>query len=71
MSEKKMPKIAMGAWAWGNDGTFGDQYAAADLKDVYAAAMKQGLNLWDTAVVYGMGTSGPSLPRRQRPGPRL
>lgn len=43
--------------AWGNDGTFGDQYAAADLKDVYAAAMKQGLNLWDTAVVYGMGTS--------------
>lgn len=57
MNEKKMPKIAMGAWAWGNDGTFGDQYAAADLKDVYAAAMKQGLNLWDTAVVYGMGTS--------------
>ncbi len=57
MNEKKMPKIALGAWAWGNDGTFGDQYAAADLKDVYAAAMKQGLNLWDTAVVYGMGTS--------------
>ena len=57
MNEKKIPKIALGAWAWGNDGTFGDQYAAADLKDVYAAAMKQGLNLWDTAVVYGMGTS--------------
>ncbi len=52
-----MPKIAMGAWAWGNDGTFGDQYAAADLKDVYTAAMKHGLNLWDTAVVYGIGTS--------------
>jgi len=57
MNEKKLPKIAMGAWAWGNDGTFGDHYAAADLKDVYSAAMKQGLNLWDTAVVYGMGTS--------------
>ncbi len=57
MNENKMPKIAMGAWAWGNDGTFGDQYTAADLKDVYAAAMKQGLNLRDTAVVYGMGTS--------------
>lgn len=57
MSGQEMPKIAMGAWAWGNDGTFGDQYAAADLKDVYAAAMSRGLNLWDTAVVYGMGTS--------------
>lgn len=20
---KEMPKIALGAWAWGNDGTFG------------------------------------------------
>lgn len=54
---KKLPKIAMGVWAWGNDGTFGDNYTAADLKDVYEAAMKNGLNLWDTAVVYGMGTS--------------
>lgn len=54
---KKLPKIAMGAWAWGNDGTFGDHYEAADLKEVYEAAMKNGLNLWDTAFVYGMGTS--------------
>ena len=43
--------------AWGNDGKSGNHYTAADLKDVYAAAMKNGLNLWDTAVVYGMGTS--------------
>ena len=21
---KEMPKIALGAWAWGNDGTFGE-----------------------------------------------
>ncbi len=54
---KKFPKIAMGAWAWGNDGTFGDHYEASDLKDVYETAMKNGLNLWDTAFVYGMGTS--------------
>lgn len=54
---KKMPKMAMGAWAWGNDGTFGDHYTAEDLKDVYEAAMNKGLNLWDTAVAYGMGTS--------------
>lgn len=54
---KQLPKIAMGAWAWGNDGTFGDHYEASDLKNVYETAMKNDLNLWDTAFVYGMGTS--------------
>lgn len=55
--EKKMPKIALGAWAWGMDGTFGDSYSVESLRPVYDAAMKKGLNLWDTAFVYGMGTS--------------
>ncbi|MCD8214306.1 MAG: aldo/keto reductase [Clostridiales bacterium] len=54
---KKMPKIALGAWAWGNDGTFGDNYTADQIKPVYDTAMANGLNLWDTAYVYGMGTS--------------
>ena len=54
---KNLPKIALGAWAWGNDGTFGDNYTASELKNVYEEAMKRGLNLWDTAFVYGMGTS--------------
>ncbi|MGN0265456.1 MAG: aldo/keto reductase [Lachnospiraceae bacterium] len=54
---KNLPKIAMGAWAWGNDGTFGDNYTAEDLRAVYETAMANGLNLWDTAFVYGMGTS--------------
>lgn len=54
---KNSAKIAMGAWAWGNDGTFGNSYTASDLKGVYEAAMERGFNLWDTAVVYGMGTS--------------
>ncbi|MGN0358733.1 MAG: aldo/keto reductase [Blautia sp.] len=54
---KNLPKIAMGAWAWGNDGTFGDNYTAEDLREVYETAMANGLNLWDTAFVYGMGTS--------------
>lgn len=57
MSETKMPRIALGAWAWGNDGTFGDHYTAESLRDVYKTAMANGLNLWDTATVYGMGTS--------------
>ena len=24
MTNSSLPKIALGAWAWGNDGTFGD-----------------------------------------------
>lgn len=43
--------------AWGMDGTFGDSYSVESLRPVYDAAMKNGLNLWDTAFVYGMGTS--------------
>ena len=54
---KALPKIALGAWAWGNDGTFGRTITADELKPVFEAAMKQGLNLWDTAYAYGMGTS--------------
>ena len=52
-----LPKIALGAWAWGNDGTFGNDFTAESLKPVFDAAMANGLNLWDTAYAYGMGTS--------------
>ena len=52
-----LPKIALGAWAWGNDGTFGNNFTAEDLKPIFDAAMENGLNLWDTAYAYGMGTS--------------
>lgn len=66
----KIPKIAMGAWAWGNDGTFGDTYTADDLRGVYEAAMSKGLNLWDTATVYGMGTSEAILGELMQGTPR-
>ena len=52
-----LPKIALGAWAWGNDGTFGNDFTAEGLKPIFDAAMASGLNLWDTAYAYGMGTS--------------
>ena len=52
-----LPKIALGAWAWGNDGTFGSSFTAEDLRPIFDTAMKHGLNLWDTAYAYGMGTS--------------
>ena len=54
---RSLPKIALGAWAWGNDGTFGNDLTAETLKPIFDTAMDKGLNLWDTAYAYGMGTS--------------
>ena len=60
-SNSKLPKICLGAWAWGNDGTFGNNLNSDGLKPIFDEAMKQGLNLWDTAFAYGMGTSEKTL----------
>lgn len=54
---KNLPKIALGAWAWGNDGTFGSALTSDTLRPLFDTAMANGLNLWDTAYAYGMGTS--------------
>ncbi len=59
---KKETKIALGTWAWGagafgGDAVFGSNTDVENLKPVFEAAMKAGLNLWDTATVYGMGES--------------
>lgn len=70
MKLRKLPKIALGAWAWGNDGTFGDQLNADSLRPVFDAAVKAGLNLWDTAYAYGMGTSEKTLGEFLRTLPR-
>lgn len=45
-----LPKIALGAWAWGNDGTFGNNFTADSLKPIFDSAMANGLNLWDTSL---------------------
>ena len=57
-----IPKIALGAWSWGTgaaggDQVFGNHLFEAELKPVFEKAMECGLNLWDTAAVYGEGTS--------------
>ena len=54
MEQKQLPKIALGTWAWGNDGTFGNALTSEELRPVFEAGMKAGLNLWDTAYAYGM-----------------
>lgn len=52
-----LPKIALDAWAWGNDGTFGVNDTEEELKVVLDEGLKNGLNVWDIALVYGMGQS--------------
>jgi len=56
------PNIALGTWAWGagafgGDSVFGNKTDEETLRPVFTAALKAGLNLWDTATVYGMGES--------------
>lgn len=55
-------KIALGTWSWGSgavggDQVFGNHLDIDNLKPVFDAAMQAGLNVWDTATVYGMGAS--------------
>ena len=59
---EKKPSIALGTWSWGKgmaggDQVFGNNVGAEELRPVFDEAMKNGLNLWDSAVVYGMGDS--------------
>lgn len=58
----KTPKLALGAWSWGTgnaggDAVFGNHFSEEDLKPVFDKALECGLNLWDTAPVYGDGSS--------------
>lgn len=59
---KELPKIALGAWSWGagaagGDQVFGNHLSENDLQPVFSKALECGLNLWDTAAVYGEGSS--------------
>jgi aryl-alcohol dehydrogenase-like predicted oxidoreductase len=58
----KDTKIALGTWAWGSgafggDAVYGLNTNEENLKPVFEAAAKAGLDLWDTATVYAMGDS--------------
>lgn len=59
---KKIPLIALGTWSWGTgagggDQVFGNNLTLENLKPVFDLAMQSGLNFFDTALVYGMGSS--------------
>lgn len=72
---KNIQKIALGTWSWGTgaaggDQVFGNHLTEGNLKPVFDAAMKVGLYLWDTAAVYGMGSSESILGEFVRQYPR-
>lgn len=59
-----LPKIAMGAWAWGDtDGYFGNTMTGEDFRPIFEAALNAGLTLWDTATAYSNGESEKILGR--------
>ena len=58
MNNTNLPKIAMGAWAWGDkDGYFGNTMTEDDFFPIFEASLKNGLNFWDTATAYSNGES--------------
>ncbi|MEO1770527.1 aldo/keto reductase [Candidatus Enterococcus ferrettii] len=70
-----LPKIALGAWAWGSgaaggDQVFGNHMSLEELKPVFEKSLAEGLNLWDTAAVYGMGSSETMLGELMKAVPR-
>ncbi|WP_407303883.1 aldo/keto reductase [Acinetobacter sp.] len=72
---KKLPKVALGTWSWGTgfaggDTVFGNHLPDSQMAEVFSKAMQQGLNLWDTAPVYGMGSSETALGKLIRQYPR-
>ena len=72
---KNKPSIVLGTWSWGTgvvggDQVFGNHLGEKELRPVFEEAMKNGLNLWDSAVVYGMGASETLLSSFTREYPR-
>jgi Predicted oxidoreductases (related to aryl-alcohol dehydrogenases) len=62
LGKDKIPAIAIGTWSWGtgiNGGNkvFGNSYGTKELLPVFKCGIKNGLTLWDTAAVYGMGAA--------------
>lgn len=72
---KNLPSIAFGTWSWGTgpaggDQVFGNNLSKEELEPVFNAAIQAGFNLWDTAAVYGMGSSETVLGEFVRQYPR-
>jgi aryl-alcohol dehydrogenase-like predicted oxidoreductase len=55
----KISPLGIGAWAWGDRffWQYGGKYDQDDVRQVYQTSRQAGINLFDTAEVYGFGSS--------------
>jgi aryl-alcohol dehydrogenase-like predicted oxidoreductase len=55
----RVAAVGMGCWAWGDRlfWDYGSTYNKEDLRTVFKASIKAGVNFFDTAEVYGLGAS--------------
>lgn len=55
----EVPAVGVGTWQWGDVGVwgFGGGYGQADVAAAYATSRAAGLTFFDTAEIYGSGTS--------------
>lgn len=54
-----VPPMGVGTWAWGDRWTwgYGREYGRPEVEGAFWASLKAGLNFFDTAEIYGFGTS--------------
>lgn len=54
-----VPALGVGAWSWGDSlfWDYGKAYTDSDVRAAFETALAAGLTLFDTAEVYGLGTS--------------
>jgi aryl-alcohol dehydrogenase-like predicted oxidoreductase len=58
-TEIRVPTLGVGCWQWGDTMMwgFGQQYNRVDVEGAFRASVEAGLTLFDTAEIYGRGTS--------------
>lgn len=54
-----VPALGIGTWAWGDSlfWSYGKEYGATQLQEAFESALATGINLFDTAEIYGLGES--------------
>lgn len=58
-TELEVPALGVGTWQWGDKGFwgYGQGYGQPDVEAAYRASREAGLTFFDTAEIYGFGTS--------------
>jgi aryl-alcohol dehydrogenase-like predicted oxidoreductase len=58
-ADDSIPRLGVGTWAWGDRHIWGYDrgYGRADVEEAFRASLSAGLRFFDTAEVYGWGTS--------------